>query len=174
MTYPTPFRRVAQLNRDFGNRTLDPKMLVTLHPEHTEARQKAWGYVIAQCKGIKEEYEELMHAASEENLPEVRDALCDIMVFALGAYQRMGLDADEDMRLVVEALYTRFCRDEAHQAATAHHYQANVHLAIELGRTNNRLWVKSAIDQTGADGAFYAKGKFLKALGYTNPDLTRL
>ena len=164
------FKLVCDMNEAFGNAKGDP---LNVHGPS----------LASQCKNIGSEFKELMREFGVEvtidyvksglmsdTLDGVRDALCDIMVFALGAYHRMGYDAEQDMTAVVEALYTRFCRDEEHLRATAAHYTA---LGIEFYTEGvfPQVCLKSARDQ--GDGE-YPKGKFLKALGYSQPTFYRV
>lgn len=161
------FAAVKMMNTAFGNREGDPF--------NVDANK-----LFKQCKNIASEYKELMKEFGEDvtiihklkDLPpvalssdDIRDALCDIMVFALGAYHFMGFDADADMQEVVAAVMTRFCEDEEHLDATAQHYSE---LGIEFYVEGEfpRVCLKSSKDQ--GDGE-YPQGKFLKALGYRKP-----
>lgn len=48
-----------------------------------------------QCANINDEFKELQVAIANGNLIEIRDAMCDILVFSLGAFHLMGRDFDE-------------------------------------------------------------------------------
>ncbi len=77
----------------------------------------------------------------------------------------MGYDANEDMQEVVDALYTRFCKDDHQLLSTISKYQsAGIHV-YHQGEFP-RVAVKSAVDQQMPE---YPKGKFLKAVGYRTP-----
>lgn len=160
------FQQVSEMNEAFGNPKGDPRAI-------NGAR------LLSQCKNIAKEYQELMkefgfkveftHTSvpgTGGNTDQIRDALCDIMVFALGAYHFMGHDADRDMELVVNALYTRFCATPESLIDTCKKYDAlGVKYYIEGQFPYVRL--KSAEDQ--GDGE-YPEGKFLKAAGYRTPE----
>jgi hypothetical protein len=99
---------------------------------------------------------------------EIRDALCDIMVFALGAYHLMDLDADADMKTVVDSVMTRFCKDTGDLLATEAMYkQKGVRYTIH--GEYPRVYLRSAEDQQMPE---YPKGKFLKSASYRKPLLT--
>lgn len=161
------FKLVSDMNEAFGNAKGDPLKI----------NGKA---LMSQCKNIGSEFKELMLEfgikveITYEQAPTgtvagevtgIRDGLCDIMVFALGAYHRMGYDAERDMASVIEALYTRFCRNAEHFRQTAAHYDRLGVLWYVDGKYP-RLCLKSAVDQ--GDGE-YPQGKFLKAVGYRQP-----
>lgn len=160
---------VGKMNEAFGNPRGDP--LRINGPR-----------LLSQCKNIGSEFKELMlefgldvkieyedkprkePAVSDEG---IRDALCDIMVFALGAYHLMGYDVEADMREVVESLFSRFCKDPDQLMATRRHFDdLGVQYIVE--GSFPQMCLKSAFDQ--GDGE-YPKGKFLKAVGYRKPFL---
>lgn len=160
------FDLVSEMNTAFSNPKGDP---------HKINGQK----LLKQCQNIASEFKELMaafgiavkiefgerDASKEVDLDAIRDALCDIHVFAYGAHHFMGLNADEDMQEVVRCVMTRFCKDDAHWVATAKHY---TELGVEFYSEGEypQVCLKSSRDQ--GDGE-YPKGKFLKALGYEQP-----
>lgn len=181
MRYPTVhqtmFELVSDMNVAFGNPKGDPSHIMRDLEVH-----------VAQCKNIGAEFLELMkafgvhagislnsqytsndvdesHGTGGVDIDGVRDALCDIMVFALGAFHKMGVDADADMREVVSALYSRFCLGTAHLLDTQEHYdKLGVRYTVE--GTFPTVCLKSAEDQQMPE---YPKGKFLKAVGYRKP-----
>lgn len=149
------FHLVSRMNVAFNNPKGDPKTL-------------DWLRLRKQCTNIVGEYQELMKALDEQNVEEIRDALCDIHVFAYGAHHFMGYDADKDMRAVVEGVMTRFCRDKEELEATVTKY---VRLGIEPGNLRvegefPQKCVKVNADCTDQGNEFYAAGKFLKSVGY--------
>jgi hypothetical protein len=159
------FQLVSEMNEAFGNPKGNPGAINALR-------------LMSQCKNIAKEYQELMKefgvevkvehlskAVSGGNVANIRDALCDIMVFALGAYHFMGHDADTDMALVVEAVMTRFCATPDVLAETCKKYDA-IGVKYYIEGQFPRVCLKSAEDQ--GDGE-YPKGKFLKAVGYRTP-----
>lgn len=98
------------------------------------------------------------------HLKGTRDALCDVNVFSYGAHHRMGIDADRDLKSVVEGVMTRFIKDEQDKQATiALHAAQGVTDAYFEGEFPTMV-MKSAADQLDAP-----KGKFLKSASYTEP-----
>jgi hypothetical protein len=176
------FQLVSDMNIAFGNPKGDPKHIMRDLDVH-----------LAQCKNIGAEFLELMKAFGEfaavsigddymangvdkslevraVDIDGIRDALCDIIVFALGAFHKMGIDARADMHEVVYALYSRFCTDEDHLDQTRRYYDERfVRYTIE--GTFPTVCLKSAFDQLMPE---YPKGKFLKAAGYRKPKLYAL
>lgn len=176
-TQPTMFELVSDMNVEFGNPKGDPKHIMRDLEKH-----------VAQCKNIGAEFLELMkafgvhagislnsqytsnevdesHATRAVDIDGVRDALCDIMVFALGAFHKMGVDAELDMREVVSALFSRFARGDAHLLDTREHYD-KLGILYTVEGTFPTVCLKSAEDQQMPE---YPKGKFLKAVGYRKP-----
>lgn len=170
MGYPNTnvdlFRLVSDMNIAFGNPKGDPKRI---------NGEK----LLSQCKNLGKEYQELMAAFGIEieitykprdpghnvNVGDIRDALCDMNVFSLGAHHIMGYDANIDMELTVEAVMTRFCSTPEVLMETCKKYDAEgVEYYIE-GQFP-RVCLKSARDQGAGE---YLKGKFLKAVGYRTP-----
>ena len=168
----TIFQLVSDMNVAFGNPQGDPNKI--------DGRR-----LLNQCKNIASEFIELMQGfgikvdifigepgSYETSFPDaesqinwIRDALCDIMVFALGGHHFMGYDADEDVAEVVDALMSRICKDELHAQRTVEHYQS-LGLQVYTEKTAFGIAVKSLVDQQMPE---FPKGKFLKALGYRKP-----
>ncbi len=147
------FERVSEMNEAFGNPKGDPKNI-------------DWDRLERQCKNILVEFErELMPAIAERNLEEVRDALCDINVFSLGAHHFMGIDADADMHAVIDGVLTRFIKDERDLAATMKKYD-DLGVDYYLEGTFPTACLKSLEDQVDKYGESYPKGKFLKSVSY--------
>ena len=177
------FKDVSEMNEAFGNPKGNPADLNMQGESHDENGETTaeWGKVDAkwnrlksQCQNILSEYNELIEALDLRDVDKVRDALCDINVFSLGAHHLMGLDADADMKEVVDSLFSRFCVDQEHLERTSDHYLAmGVHHNFE-GEFPRRC-LKSSFDQghyiskDGKPYIEYPKGKFLKALGYRTP-----
>jgi hypothetical protein len=59
-----------------------------------------WDRLRRQCMNIKDENAELDQAIAQNDQHEVRDALCDIRVFALGAAHYMGWDICKDRETI--------------------------------------------------------------------------
>jgi hypothetical protein len=170
----TAFSRVAKMNTAFGN----PK---------GDAENIKWDKIRSQCKNIFDEYLELMsglglhtenikslrlaHKAlvtqedfySKPDVEAVRDALCDIQVFDMGAQHLMGYDGDRDMEDVVSGVMTRFVKDDADKIATQALHAAKGVTEVYFEGEYPEMVMKSAVDQPDAP-----KGKFLKSASYVN------
>lgn len=147
---PTPFQRVAEMNTAFGN----PK---------GNASNIDWSRLRSQCLNILDEYNELLVALSREEIEGVRDALCDIQVFANGAQHLMGVDGDADMHAVVDGVMTRFIKDEDDLQATILLHKAKGVKDVYFEGQFPKMVMKSAENQPDAP-----KGKFLKSASYRN------
>lgn len=152
------FEMVSRMNQAFGNPKGDPKAI-------------NWERIEKQCANIYGEYKELLEALEARDLDAVRDALCDINVFSLGAHHLLGIDANDDMRAVIEGVMTRFCKDEEDLGDTMMKYDA---LAVDYYPEGSypTKCLKSARDQTDTNGEFYPKGKFLKSASFREPMFT--
>lgn len=60
---------------------------------------------------IREEYDELMHANSEDDRLEMLDALIDILVVTIGAIHSMGADAEGAWKEVMATNFAKIDRD---------------------------------------------------------------
>jgi len=170
---PTPLQRIAAMNEAFGNPAgdfdnIDPRALLN------------------QCRNIFDEYVELLHAfgvspdvlhsfkvihnntlygfeptVDKMDVTEVRDALCDIQVFAGGAQHLMGVDADVDMHSVINGVMSRFIKDEEDKQATIALHAAKGVTDVYFEGEFPRMVMKSASDQPDAP-----RGKFLKSASY--------
>jgi len=164
------FKRVAAMNVAFGNPKGDPKAI-----DFDRIRKQSlniadelgelYSALGASPELIKKVVAELKRIAAQPtqdvDLDGVRDALCDIHVFAYGAHHLMGIDADKDMCAVVEGVMTRFVKDYNDMKATMalHTAKGVVHTYVE-GEYPTAV-LKSAFDQPDAP-----KGKFLKSASY--------
>lgn len=170
VTVSTMFHLVKHMNDAFGNKEGDPHELL---PEQIDGAvyydANAWGKIENQCRNIVDEYNELMHAIAKRDLDQTRDALCDIMVFALGAFHRMGIDADGDMTAVVEGVMTRFIKGPADKIATITRHEALGVKEVYFEGDYPNMIMKSASDQPDAP-----KGKFLKSASFSLPVLPPL
>lgn len=82
------YERVAQMNIAFGNPKGDPENI-------------DWERLEKQCSNILDEYKELQVAIAVRDLTEVRDALCDINVFALGGFHFAGVEIEVDSAALI-------------------------------------------------------------------------
>ncbi len=167
------FKAVKDMNVAFGNPEGDPYMLEAEDPT-------IWASLERQCHNIgghithtknslawhiDGEVKELLIALEARNIDKVRDALCDIMVFTLGAFHFAGYDANRDMRSVIDGVLTRFCKDDDELTHTIKKYELRG-LQVYADGEFPFKFVKSSIDQVGTDGETYPQGKFLKSVGY--------
>jgi len=141
------------MNQMFGNERGDPNNI-------------DWARLENQCKNIPSEYNELKDALRDKDVEKARDALCDLHVFLYGAHHLMGIDADRDMRTVVNAVFTRFCKDETDLEATKAKYdRIGVTYYVEGEFPFVRL--KSDKDQGAGE---WPKDKFLKSASFKEPE----
>lgn len=172
---------VAEMNVAFGNAPGFPHQYVPGHADY----DKAWGRLQKQCENIGGKFQilgrsfhgdingevlELLTALHNRDMFKTRDALCDIMVFALGAYHFMGYSPDADMVAVLNGVMTRFCRTQEEIEQTQHKWMSKGITALEVGGELPYCYVKAAADQTTFDGEQIPKGKFLKSVGYKDTD----
>lgn len=186
------FELVKRMNEAFGNPEGDPKDFepVICAMESNTSRMYnavAWSRLQKQCENIggrftlssdgrsvydagfiDGEVKELLTALHERNIDKVRDALCDIMVFALGAYHFTGYDADADMAAVIAGVMTRFCKDQDALDRTIAKWAALGVTDVYTQGQFPRLCVKSGSDQKANNGDFCPKGKFLKSADYAD------
>lgn len=102
------------------------------------------------------------------SLNDLRDGLCDLHVFAYGAHHLLSLDADEDMRIVLKAVMTRFIKDPADKEATIALHAAKGVTEVYFEGKYPKMIMKSAKDQPDAP-----KGKFLKSASCVLPNFDR-
>lgn len=170
------FALVCAMNTAFGNPQGDACDFLPMPDmsSETETHFNAlpWNRLGRQMVNIEDEFHELMGwpetgekgAFQRRDLDGVRDALCDIMVFALGAYHFLGIDADADMRTVVNAVMTRFIKDDADKLATIVKHAVKGVTDVYFEGEYPTMIMKSASDQPDAP-----RGKFLKSASYVEP-----
>lgn len=142
--------RIAEMNVAFGNPPGNPKDINFI-------------CLLTHCMNIQDEYNELMTAFIEGSVDDIRDALCDIQVFASGAQHMLGVNADADMNAVIDGVMTRFIKDEADKVATVALHAARGVTQVYFEGEYPKKIIKSLVDQPDAP-----KGKFLKSASYTN------
>jgi len=168
----TSFQRVAKMNEAFGN----PK---------GNAADIQWEKIVSQCKNTFDEYLELLEAMgldsesvscvraahhvsvksqyfkSKPDVEAVRDALCDIQVFAQGAQHLMGYNGDNDMHDVVDGVMSRFVKNAEDKLRTHEMHHAKGVTEVYWEGEYPYVVMKSAKDQPDAP-----KGKVLKSASY--------
>lgn len=154
------FKSVSELNVAFGNQKGDP-----LNPD--------WNRLKAQAQNILDEYNELMDGIEAKNMTEVRDAICDILVFTLGLGHMAGLPVEEDMAEVDRSNRSKFCANEEElQQTLAKYSDLGVETYVDGEYPMKR--VKSAKQQVGVDGKVYQAFKMLKGVNFQEPQLPSL
>lgn len=174
------FELVAAMNTAFGN----PKGSPDWYPQGQDST--GWARLQKQCANIggtlefarrdglgysgeiKGEVLELLHALQDRDVDKVRDGLCNIMVFALGAYHFLGYDVEADMKAVVDGVMSRFCKDQEELVRTRQKYIGLGIPAENLYTTGEfpRMALKVAVDCKDNRGEHYPAGKFLKSVAY--------
>lgn len=145
------FNKVVVFNQAIGNEAGDKQNI-------------DWDLLEREVNMIQSEVDELNEAIKNKDANGVRDALCDIHVFAYGTHFKLGYNADEDMNTVIDALYSRFCRiPEDLQATIDHHKQRGVD-SVTIHGEYPFVYIKSAGDYPDAPS-----GKFLKSVNYCEP-----
>jgi hypothetical protein len=158
------FDYVKMMNEAFGNPEGDPHAVDGMR-------------LSRQCRNIGAEFIELMKEFGyhvelrvsgdksdpnpDPNMLGIRDALCDIMVFTLGAYHFMGLEADDDMDAVLDGVMTRFCSTRKEIEDTCRMYN-DLGVKYHVHGEPPTAYLKSSEDQ----GNEYPQGKFLKSASY--------
>lgn len=164
------FAYTCNMNIAFGNPAGNPADL--LEDKSSSRFQAAMHTLKQQVKNIPVEYEELMLAIALGDVDKIRDGLCDIVVFALGAFHKLGLDADDDMRAVLDGVMSRFCHTEQDVLATAAKW-ANLGVKdVVAGGAYPRAFLKCSKDTTSKTGEFIPAGKFLKSVNTREPVFT--
>jgi predicted HAD superfamily Cof-like phosphohydrolase len=166
------FSRVSKMNVAFGNPKGDPHTI-----DFDRVRKQCLNLVDelgelfvalgANPASVKYYVSNLKHAASVSSQPVdvdgIRDALCDLHVFAYGAHHFMGIDADKDMDAVVDGVMTRFVKDIHDMEATIKLHAAKGVTATYIEGEFPTAVLKSAKDQPDAPA-----GKFLKSVSYSD------
>lgn len=146
----TPNARIAEMNTAFGN-------------PRGNASNINFQRLTHQCMNIDDEFQELLDALANQDVDAIRDALCDIQVFASGAQHLIGVDADLDMHAVIDGVMTRFIKDIYDKDASIAMYAAKGVTQVYFEGEYPKMVMKSTVNQPDAP-----KGKFLKSASYTN------
>jgi len=158
----TMFDEVADMNTTFGN-------------PQGDRNNVDWARLENQAKNIKDEYDELMEAIAKRDINEVRDALCDINVFSLGAHHFIGRDATEDMHAVYESNMSKVCHSAADMNATLKYYRdkgVEVYARIFGGDgslNSGEYAIVYSLKEQEVGGKVYRKDKFLKNVNWKEP-----
>lgn len=183
-TVPSNFELVSDMNTAFGN----PRgnIMDFYYPETLERlRNQLWnvldefGEALVSLGYDKCSVEEVLGEAAnqikydgckDENAKRelYRDALADMNVFNYGGFHLAGLNGDQDMRAVVEAVMSRFIKDEEDKKWTIEMHARKGVTEVYFEGQFPVMVMKSAKDQPDAP-----KGKFLKSASYRQPVFTR-
>jgi hypothetical protein len=143
--------RVCDWNVAFGNPKGNPNKI-------------DWARIQKQADNIPHELAELAEAVAAKDVDKTRDALADIIVFAGGGTHLMGYSPSNDLKVVIDALYSRFIKDTDDLVATLAFHKAR---GVEDVYTEGEfplMILKSGSDQPDAP-----KGKVLKSASYKEP-----
>ena len=143
------------INAAFGNPKGDP-----LAPD--------WKRISDQSKNILDEYNELMDAIAAKDMTEVRDAICDILVFTLGVGYIAGVPVNQDMDAVQVSNQSKFCGNDVEVAETVKKY-ADLGVETYVDGEFPMKRVKSTHEQTDLKGAIYRANKMLKCVKFKEP-----
>lgn len=100
------FALVAAMNVAFGNPMYPPSdfKLVPMAPSGNSPRNpEAWMRVERQLRNVNDEINELATAISVMGVDDLRDALCDIRVFALGGLHFLGANDHPESAYTISA-----------------------------------------------------------------------
>lgn len=153
------YKDVIDMNEAFGNFSGD-----RLNPN--------WEALSNQSKNILDEYNELFDdGINPKNMKEFRDAICDILVFTMGAAHMSGMDLEADMKMVFDSNMSKFCATQEIVDATVAKYEA---LGVEVYVDGEfpRKRVKSAKQQYDNDEKLpklYQANKMLKSVSFKPP-----
>lgn len=155
------FGAVSRLNVAFGNPAGDPK-----NPN--------WERLEAQAKNILDEYNELMDdGIAKKDMKEVRDAICDILVFTLGLAHMAGIPVEADMAEVDRSNMSKFCATEEDLWETLIKYR-DLGVDVYVEGEYPMVRVKSSKAQVGLDGKEYQAFKMLKSVSFSEPSFAPL
>jgi len=165
------FRYVSLMNTAFGNRQGNPQ---DIDLDRVRSQSKSIGHEFCelmvalgadadQVKALVSAIDALKFTGTF-NLEQTRDSLCDIHVFAYGDHHLMGIDADRDMKAVVDGVMTRFVKSDTDRQATIAKHAAKGVTDVYFTGEYPTMVMKSASDQPDAP-----KGKFMKSASYVEP-----
>lgn len=127
-----------------------------------------WDRIDKQADCLPEELDELFEAIEERNPIKLRDALCDISVFVMGAAHIAGLPFEEDMKEVFNSNMSKFCENEDVLASSLRKYR-ELEIEVDVRGNYPNVYLVSSQDQWGLDDKFYPLGKFLKSTSFIEP-----
>ena len=173
MTTLTPLQRTVLMNEAFGNKAgsldaIDIEAVVNqslnIFDEYIELLT-AFGITTSRLNALRQAHNALVTEMKKKPLwyyvDDIRDALCDIQVFAGGAQHLLGVVPDENMHATIDGVMSRFIKDEEDKRATIALHASRGVTDVYFEGEYPTMVMKSASDQPDAP-----KGKFLKAASY--------
>lgn len=156
------FENVSLLNVAYGNNKGD-----STNPN--------WSKIKSQAENIQDEYDELMEAIKTNDIEQVRDAICDILVFTYGLGHIAGVPVDLDMAAVDLSNRSKFCANEDETVATIKKYaELGVKTYSEGEYPFVRVRTPAGEAQIDKDGKNYPGGKVLKGVNFKEPQFVPL
>lgn len=155
----TNYERVARFNHIAGN-----------------AFGNGWHRLKKQRDIIQKERNEVDKAFDEKDVKGMIDGWCDELVTVYGGLYILGVNGDDAMSEVLDALETRFDTTMEDAEKTVEKYKAldvETHIYTCVHEGVNYFVVKSTIDQVGNNGEEYTEGKWLKSYKFREPDLQK-
>jgi hypothetical protein len=89
------YQYVASMNEAFGNQAGESADFEWLFNEDLIFRTASWRKLENQCRNILDEIKELEDATLSDTEEDMRDAICDIRVFVLGAFHLLGVTQEQ-------------------------------------------------------------------------------
>ena len=118
---------------------------------------------------IQEEFNELKEAIQNNDFPEVRDAISDILYVVYGAGSSFGVNLDEAFRLVHDSNMSKLCKSVEEAEATVAWYMEN----------RETTGYDTPAYRKGTDGEYWvvyneSTGKILKSINYKPVSFTSI
>lgn len=125
----------------------------------------------SQIELMDEELQEIKDAIEEGDWEALKDGVIDLLVVTYGLGYVMNIDCDKGLQEVNRANMSKLCSSQQEVVATTGYYNSiGVECSVQL--VDENLWVvKSTKDQKDMNDKFYPKGKFLKNVNWSEPDL---
>lgn len=109
-------------------------------------------------------------------IDKLSDAIQSVDTACQIGYELMGTNGDLVIKSIAESNYSKVCPNEDNLARSLKHYRdlgIEVHsIEVEFGDSSKKYAVISSINQTGNDGKYYNKDKFLKSVDFLEPITT--
>lgn len=157
----------AQLVWEF-NKVFQRKQLEALEAFNEGSELENLG---SQIELMDEELQEIKDAIKDGDWEALKDGVIDLLVVTYGLGYVMNIDCDKGLQEVNRANMSKLCKSQGEVVATTGYYNSiGVECSVQL--VGESLWVvKSTKDQKDMNDKFYPKGKFLKNVNWSEPDL---